>query len=353
MSTQNSPDKMPKAQRYESVVIDNDHKFEFVGKNRQGQTTVLGRTGASWAKISLFYFIYYSLLAALIYFSVTLRADYLATHPGDRKAPMITTRTDSPGAAVYPFQNITADIDGDGVLNFVTKLDDSKKAYIKAMDAFADSVNKHKGVDCSHKTVNVEDTTCRVENAQVLKDYKAGGAFEKAITDKSPLFAVNLNKIWNWQPINDGTGNNNFARPGKFVKNSVEMRCYQFSKLKGYEISAADSDFEITLVGEPNLAPYYFPYIGQDLGENNIVNYNKPFMIGQIIPKNDDAWTLKTDPESGKEEISKNFRCDLLAKNIDRPKIGDDFWNGGADVQSWSNDLTKLSIGFVEFGFVF
>ena len=333
--------------------------MEFTGKDAKGNGTFLGRTLNSWIKILLFYVVYYSFLACLIYYAVTLRASNLTNQPGDNVPPMIRTRTDSPGAAVYPFHSIESSIDGDGVLDLTN--DKHSKAYVKAMNTFTEfmsnkddtdkEVERNVG-DCSNPAVKPEDFTCKVPNVGELEKID----FQKSIDEKAPVFVVNLNKIYNWKPINygksyDRSSTTSAATGLSFKKNSVELNCYQFKPKEGI---VKDSEFEISLIGESSLQSHYFPYIGQDIkgGQKVQVAYNKPFFIGKITPKNGaESWKLVENEKGSGMEKHKTFRCELLADNIERPAIGDDFWNN-PEKQGWSNDLAKtLNLGYVEFGF--
>jgi len=305
----------------------------------------LGRTGASWAKILTFYAVYYTFLAGLIYFTVTIYADSLAARPGQGK-PKISTRTDQPGASVFPFQTIDASIDQDGELF----LNDNKAAaaYNKALSDLAlqyDAANAG-AQDCRRTDITVNK--CRVSNAKKLSDLGIKGknektnedeySFQNTIDSKKPLFAITLNKLIGWTPVNT----KNLVPNGKnFVKNSVQFDCFEFDPKKGRQ----EGNFNIDFLGDDYLASEFFPYHAKDKleTESSRQAYNKPMVVAQISEARAGAWAEGSD--------KKLFRCHVLAENIDRPLLEEEI--ADESDRSWSTDLTGLKIGYVQFGYSF
>jgi len=305
---------------------------------------VLGRNAASWARITGFYFIYYSLLGGLIYFTVNKYAENL-DQPGG-KTQKIITRLDQPGSAVYPFQAIASKFDVDGELHLSSKsmTSDANSQYIDRMTEFIESYTNNGGsaVNC-HGNDKVLESTCRVPNA---KFYAEQVNLVNAIKNKEPIVTVTMNKNYNWIPHNVN-GLPDYSQ--KFVKDSIQMKCFE-SGSDGRPV--VDSKFKIELLGlEKAIYPSYFPYTANDKHANEAdqIAYNKPFLIAQIKAADDvdinEAWKLETDQKM------KYFRCEMIADNVQRPLVGDDFYGATSAVKAWSNDLEKLGLGYVQFAF--
>lgn len=307
---------------------------------------LLGRTGMSWAKILGFYAVYYTFLACLIYFTVTYYADNLPNQPGG-VPPTIQSRTDQPGAAVYPFQVISDQVDGDGALVLSTDINEEHSAeYIAGMDKFkAQYENNEDNSLCVNKG-DVLVQTCKVPNAKVLST--AGNSIENSIKEKKPIFTLTVNKVYDWEPITTEAAEFT-ANDEKFFKNSIQAKCFE-CLADGTPVD--DSKFNLSLKGEKCIKPNYYPYKGHDKNpEDTRIPYNKPFLIGQIDAADgidiNDAWKLE------KDQVTKYFRCELFADNIERPLVGEHFYGAPAETKSWSNDLTKLGLGFVQFGLIY
>lgn len=297
---------------------------------------LLGRDANSWIRILGFYAVYYSFLGFLIYFAVGQYASRMPAVGGS--APKIVTRTDMPGAGVWPFHSIDASNDKDGELHLSSKNENAEgnDLYRTHLTEFFESYANDEAVSCKLPENNPEKNTCKVPNASFLSEQD----INQSIKDKKPIVAVAVNKVFNWNPINRSNKLDN----GQFVANSVQMRCFE----TGSDGSPVEnSKFSVSVIGtEKAILPSYYPYTAQDkLAEGEAIQYNKPFLLAQINPLEDDAWVLNTDQKL------KYFRCELLADNIQKPLVGADFYQASDAVKSWSNDLNKLGIGFVQFAF--
>jgi len=315
-------------------------KAEFSHRDNEGKSSFLGRDASSWLRIIGFYIVYYSFLAILILFFIQVYESYLPKPGGN--SPKIVTRIDQPGASAMPFHGIESSIDGDNsVLEISTSGNDTNsKLYVTQMKEFLKKYNNKHTDECI-KPEDVTKKTCTVANAQLLTPKMVA----EGIQNHKPIFTISLNKVYDWTPLNRNLDNiDKYSEHMEFKKNSVYFRCYE-SELNGAEI--AKSKFTVKYLGEKGLKSTYFPYKANDKKTGNeTVIYQKPFIIGQIVPlgKNPaDAWKLES------KQKNKFFRCVVDADNIESPKVGDDFTNHPED-RGWSNDLTKLRIGYAQFG---
>lgn len=67
---------------------------------------LLGRTGKSWLKITIFYVIYYTFLGCLMYFALGIYKNDMESR---YNAPRINTRVDQPGLSAVPATNVFSD----------------------------------------------------------------------------------------------------------------------------------------------------------------------------------------------------------------------------------------------------
>lgn len=314
--------------------------FSFFDKNEKGQGTFLGRTRASWFKIGVFYIIYYSFLSALIYFTVTTYANNLK-QPGAR-AGTINTRLDQPGASIEPLNLIQDSQENQNYLDAEKEDGRENKAFVEKFQEFEESYITNKTVSVCRKG-DVANKCCKIPNlAKIDTD-----AVRQSIKDYSPIFTIQMNKRFGWTPFNK-EGQPNYPSP--FVADSIQVTCRE-SQSDGAEVDK--SQFKVENIGiEKAILPKYFPYHAKDkLDEEDpdFVAYNKPFLVFQIKPEDGaKSWKFKGDVK----KQMKYFRCEIFADNIERPLTGTAFYDDASDNEkSWSNDLTKLGVGFVQFGF--
>lgn len=298
--------------------------------------TVMGRTAGSWFRILAFYAVYYTFLACLMYFSITIYAGKMAV----KDEPKIRTRTDMPGISAIPFNQITPDIDGQtNTVELTTDLSGKPSiAYSKKLAAIINSY-RTKNADemakeCKKGDSEKADTICKVAIPKVFgKNEKDTATFvNSSISTQSPVVLVTLNKIIGWYPVST---KKTAGIPGKFVKDSVAIECFQTNEY-GQKL---EDKFTVSPIkgnsGElyNKLGREYFPFTKKvkDL-------YQKPFAAFQIKSKD----TVNNAFSSGKKF---QFRCNVYADNISTPKPNSkDTLLSDADA-----DLVKLNVGLVTF----
>merc|ERR1711934_516545 len=80
-----------------------DTLWSAIYRQENGKTLIMDRDGKSWAKILIFYAIYYTFLGLLFWATITLYKGTMIPEIGNGNAPRITTRLGQPGLAVHPF----------------------------------------------------------------------------------------------------------------------------------------------------------------------------------------------------------------------------------------------------------
>lgn len=307
--------------------------FDLSGVYDAKNGTVFGRNAGSWLRITLFYLVYYTFLAALMYFFVTTYQGNLDTPGG--KAPKITTRVDQPGTAVYPLANITERYDKENAIILDTDLAlDSTKEYIARFQDFKTGydLRSKDAVDCTGEQVKTK--TCRVKNADLLTDDN----IKNSVRDQKPIFALSLNKVYGWEPINYRVKPEFLPVGTKFVKNSVYVKCFN-TKIDG-EMAATKKEEEAFNISfyegsDPALAASYFPYQANDKKAENPVAYNKPFVLVQIEAKDSSSW-----------DQQQFFSCYWDANNLNRPQFVEK-WS--EQTKKWSMELEKMALGITKF----
>ena len=346
--------------------------------------TFLGRTAASWAKILLFYLIYYTFLAILIWLFVTQYESRLP-QPGSGNNsneiifPSVNTRVDQPGSAVFP-QNLIADkFDGENKLTLSNKVEFTEEDlqldkpdwdisfdipegqegnyhYARNMLKFASTYDSS-DVDCKSDSNAVREHPCRVSNAELLTFANV----KKWLENKTPVVALALNKKLDWSPSNyklhtELEENSQL----NFLKHAVYTHCYETLEDGHRKISADKNDekyslFDIKFLenSEMNLNPNFFPYHGNDKKSDNKIRWNKPFTLVQISEKavaNGETTAWKKIANDVTEPDFSRFACYFDANNLDAPVFADKWEeDGSGNTKVWSQGLEKLNMGYVSF----
>jgi len=149
--------------------------------------TVFGRGGASWGKILIFYFFFYSCLAA--FFAVCLMVMLTTIDP---KVPTVVGRTNKPMVAAFDTRLYTIDFK-DNV------------QFLKYKEGVQDLTDLYKG----DKQVN--ETKWFQWNTENLGSVCVDSAYStNSPTDMKACIYVGLNRIYNWSPPTDETSTLSF-----------------------------------------------------------------------------------------------------------------------------------------------
>merc|ERR1712071_116996 len=310
--------------------------------------TVLGRTAGSWAKILVFYGVYYSFLFVLFY--VFTIVGYQGTLPEAMagKKPYVNTRTDQPGAAVHPFNELR-DFKRGAYPNEVVIDENDDNNYVNSTNyvnqleqifAARRKLNERsEAVKCDDTNNAEEAGSQRLCKLDTIPDIEI---IRKNLVDRrKPMVVVDLNKIIGWKPRNIANQKPIRAKtsPNSAIKDAVFLDCYQW-KVKAGE-KAKEQEFVFKFPNGRNfIEPYYFPFVGDK--EDN--PYNKPFIAFYVEMKE------KTDGKGAWVPGTQyNFRCEIYADNISRPTMVD----GKVSREKADQDLVNMAIGVVQFDIQF
>jgi len=280
--------------------------------------TILTRTPLSWLKITVFYLIYYSLLACfwiacLVIFFQTLPEDVngpkwqqdwglIGKNPGVGLRPRNTDqRIDSQmfvlkqgDTNIHP-----SDLDGEGDLN---------ADYAVRVSKFLEAYNKTVAPAIANDDSTKEPVFKGYEKFEYKTELGTCGAFPygyvatDASAEVKPCIFFKLNNIWGWEPKPVNCGDpKELADDGEYFDEcpstlTNHIKSNDAKKAKGESIwidcngrNAADIE---ALEGKVSYYPStraipirYFPYLGQRNQVDTKVGYHSPLVAIQVAPK--------------------------------------------------------------------
>jgi len=298
--------------------------------------TVMGRTGRSWAKILLFYAIYYSFLAIIFFVSLeTMRAISKPAESEKRLPAPTQSRVDQPGLTVYPHQENRDD--NDGLLYpvcFNKTFEQSR--YYQDLELFFESYDDKSLTDFTSPDVK--------EYVQNWKD-----TVRTSYTSKKFTVFLALNKVLNFElkgvtSLKNTTGNYEFEHKDvleqdKFDKDSAYFNCLSLNEKGEITKKSADSTATIDLAN------------------------TKPDQPGRIAVQDYNAQAKKLKSEEKRKDDERKIVKPFVAFEVDFTKMkpGDKqkfvcFPIAGNINNSEQSDLTrekygKNGLGKLEFGF--
>jgi len=254
--------------------------------------TILTRTPESWGKIGLFYFIYYSGLAA---FFAGLLAVFLFAFTDDNAPLLVGSHSilpPNPGMGFRPRPDV------EKTLIKFTKSDNSTyKDYIKDMNEFlnpakktdtymrgqTDAHYKDCAVDPPPSNVTYLSDTCKFrvdEYANVMREcVDANYGFEEG----TPCFAIKFNKIFEFVP--------------KLTEDSAVD--YLQVKCEGEHLADKDNVGPLEYYPKAGVDLYYWPFMGQKryISPLIFVKMTKPQtgVLIQVVCKPVNAANIKQD----------------------------------------------------------
>lgn len=307
--------------------------------------TVLGRTAGSWARVLAFYAVYYSLLFCLFYGFTIKWYQGRMPNAGVGDKPYVFTRIDQPGVGLYPLKNLGEYKVNARPTDIAIKTGSASKEgeYVGSEEYVTTLANYFTskpagGEDCTTKKSKVGDDTqipCKTSTAPLVARLKAQMAL------KQPFVSMQVNKIINWEPTNLNSFPEGTTTP---VKNAIYVSCEQWATKLGKRSEEQEFEFEF-FNGRNYIGSEFFPYLGlqkegtEKTANGMIVTDYQSEWVGLFLKKKDGAW--------GSDYYS--FRCEIYADNIDRPS--QEIAPGKQMSYSASQDLVKLQVGVVDFGF--
>jgi len=300
---------------------------QFLYNSNTGQ--VLGRTCGSWFKITVFYIIFYALLAGFFYLCYQIFATTLET-PDNGGAPKwkqdASLIGSNPGVGFRPMPD--QDKNSESTLIWY-KTEDTRDSefWSNQLSEFIDKSKTKEGasnvIECSYGQGADEKRVCKVPVDQ-LGDCKKETSF--GYPDGKPCVLIKLNKIFDWEPEPFGVVNHKYDQQRLEDELKERVEDYEMpSELKthiqeevkkhpGHEVDVLKTVWlscsgenigdqenlpSANMVYKPvrGIPGYFFPFMNQD-------NYKSPFVMVQLLV-----------PESSRHTLI-NIECKAWAKNI-------------------------------------
>ena len=187
--------------------------------------TFLGRNASSWARILVFYLIYYTFLGLLFWGSLEL-INMRIKKANNGEFPAINTRLDEPGLTVYPHNTIIGDELNEQLEFAVGKISKNPSEENKEMEA----ENNYIISQYDRRLLKPNMDKCKkndpiAKSAEQMKKKLAKG-FEQG----KPYFALKINRVHKWTPVTVREADEDLqkhlaANKASFKENSVYFTC--------------------------------------------------------------------------------------------------------------------------------
>jgi len=246
--------------------------------------TFLSRTPLSWLKITVFYTIYYSCLAAFWYSCLLI---FFQTLPAEDLGPKWQMSASligkNPGVGIRPLNrdvridsnmfklkltdknDVLTDSDGEGDLNI---------DYAKRADLFLDVYNKEVNTTLDYKKFDLMD-----ELGPVCGQYPYG--YINGDDPIKPCIFLKFNKIWDWKPdtiTEEDFGENDWPASFKKHFDKLDDKNQIFVDCQGRYPADKEALREgmIYMPASQGFPVKYFPYIGDPK------HYQSPLVVVQF-----------------------------------------------------------------------
>ncbi|CAL8072153.1 unnamed protein product [Orchesella dallaii] len=308
---------------YPKKPIEENTWGDFIWNSRTGQ--VFGRTGTSWAKIFIFYVVFYAGLAAfagLCYylFSLTLRLDQPKWILGDS---IIGT---NPGVGFRPMPD-QEENSGSSLIWYRRENEADAAVWYNQLANYTDAIENPEEVD-SLQTCSYDNGLRATEIKSCFVDTKQFGTCNKnnafGYRSGEPCFLIKLNRIFGWEPEPFGLNKRGQYDPDLLLEDLDRQKNLPDS-LRKYITDGVKSNIDpskfldtiwISCTGEnvndketlgpvnywprPGIPGYFFPYYKQ-------LGYQSPFIFVQFLKP--------------LTSVLINIECRAWAKNIIYDKI--------------------------------
>lgn len=233
-------EKLASDQHEEIEREDGDWKhFLFDPENR----TVLGRTARSWLSVTVFYAVYYTLIAILSWYCVMgYKGQMVIPVETEGTHPTTSTRVSTPGVATFPgTEQIMIDANRVSGFQYIDSINARMSEWMRLGQADEDNKNKVAQLgDCSPVCA---DTESECANPPLRQSYDNG----------NPCVFYQINKVMRWKPfpyysLNDKniTPRNKKTKKSllseavdNFEQDKVYFYCYDLDLARGF-INATD-----------------------------------------------------------------------------------------------------------------
>lgn len=234
----------------------------------------IGRTASSWAKIGLFYLVFYSCLAG--FFAVML-VGFFSTL--DDTAPtqqnMYSLIKSNPGMGFQPMINIESTL-----IKFEANDPNTYKEHIEKIDSILkeyDNVDPDTNLTtCQNGEQAGPGKVCKFNVANISTECNKGNNF--GYSNGTPCVLLKVNKVYNWIPETFDCNSNATKNNDEFVKEGLKKlgdRCENFHigiSCEGESDSDSDNLLSIQYFPSGGFSASYYPYM-------NVKGYKSPLVF--------------------------------------------------------------------------
>ncbi|CAD6187280.1 unnamed protein product [Caenorhabditis auriculariae] len=219
--------------------------------------TVLGRTGASWIQITVFYIIFYAFLAA---FFVACLAIFLKTL--DPKVPRFygkgTIIGVNPGVGYQPWLKENPD---STLIKFNIRDPESWAPYVNQINGYLDKYNR---TDLTRECVDDEDNTaletandalpCRFD-LSIFDKNACSARTQYGFKSGSPCVIISLNRLIGWKPVNYPAGSVPEEVKSRYKEGSIAINCNGANHVDQEHIG------KLKYIPENGIDGRFYPYV--------------------------------------------------------------------------------------------
>lgn len=253
--------------------------------------TFIGRTGSSWAKIGVFYLIYYICLAG--FFAVSLLIFFTTVDDTEPSQTGFHSLIKSnPGLAFRPMPDIKSTL-----IKFEQGQEHSYRKYIDNIQSFLDKYKRtHKNeateAECADGAKPPAGKFCKLNLDEIQQECNEATSY--GYFEGRPCVLLKINKVFGWEP----KLYSNDSKPDDLEKYEISPNGI-FVTCEGENPSDVDNLGEVSIYPKEGFKTQYFPY-------NNVEGYQSPVVMVQM-----------NNLESG---VISQVWCKAWAKNIKHHK---------------------------------
>lgn len=251
-------------ERFQQTARDFGH-FLYNKDGENGEVQVMGRNGKSWAKITVFFLIFYGCLAG---FFASMLAIFMTTVPPREEGPKMTRYlAGKQGLVPVPFYEIKDY--GNEKESYVDKINKLLQPYKDALES--DDYNQN----CTESEREKGSKPCAMDLSSLGPCYSNDTDFEYGYDEEKPCIFMKINRVYKWVP------------EPKSGKDYVELSCI-------FHEGGSPNQLEIYPSDKPGFATSFYPYLSEE-------NWLPPIAAIKVNT---------TSPAV--------IRCEAIAENIER-----------------------------------
>ncbi|KAL9963996.1 hypothetical protein ACROYT_G027563 [Oculina patagonica] len=222
-------------ERFQDTIRDFGH-FLYNKDGENGETLVMGRNGKSWAKITVFFLVFYGCLAA---FFASMLAIFMTTVPAREDGPKMTRYLEGKSGLI-PLPLQIEDYSSSNVNDYVKSINAFLKPYKEAVE---NRDNKYQ--NCTADEREKGSKPCAMDLSLLGPCYDNSTDFKYGYDDEQPCIFMKMNRVYNFVPEpNDG-------------KDYVELSCK-------FEEGGSSDQLRILPSDKPGFLANFYPYFAEE-----------------------------------------------------------------------------------------